>query len=122
MCICNVSACNHDSCYEVLRELTRGHPSVELLPALGAKAEGARLELRVGRAGGGREASVGMGRGKANRAVSSVASGAQSVNSSLSSEVVTAGATCPAAQQDNECRDCRNCWNPEIKVIKYGKH
>ena len=38
------------------------------------------------------------------------------------SEVVTAGATCPAAQQDNECRDCRNCWNPEIKVIKYGKH
>jgi hypothetical protein len=39
-----------------------------------------------------------------------------------SSEVVTAGATCPAAQQDNECRDCRNCWNPDIKVIKYGKH
>ena len=39
-----------------------------------------------------------------------------------SSEVVTAGATCPAAQQDNECRDCRNCWNPEIKTIKYGKH
>ena len=39
-----------------------------------------------------------------------------------SSEVVTAGATCPAAQQDNECRDCRNCWNPKIKVIKYGKH
>ena len=39
-----------------------------------------------------------------------------------SSEVVTAGATCPAAQQDNECRDCRNCWNSEIKTIKYGKH
>ena len=39
-----------------------------------------------------------------------------------SSEVVTAGATCPAAQQDNECRDCRNCWNSDIKVIKYGKH
>jgi hypothetical protein len=39
-----------------------------------------------------------------------------------SSEVVTAGATCPAAKQDNECRDCRNCWNPEIKIIKYGKH
>ena len=29
-----------------------------------------------------------------------------------SSEVVTAGATCPAAQQDNECRDCRQCWDP----------
>ena len=38
------------------------------------------------------------------------------------STVVTAGATCPAAQQDNECRDCRNCWNSDIKVIKYGKH
>ena len=39
-----------------------------------------------------------------------------------SSEVVTAGATCPAAKQDNECRDCRACWDPAIKVIKYGKH
>ena len=39
-----------------------------------------------------------------------------------SSEVVTSGASCPAAQQDNECRDCRNCWNSEIKTIKYGKH
>ena len=39
-----------------------------------------------------------------------------------SSEVVTAGATCPAAQQDNECRDCRACWDPEVKTIKYGKH
>ncbi len=39
-----------------------------------------------------------------------------------SSEVVTSGANCPAAQQDNECRDCRNCWNSDIKVIKYGKH
>ena len=39
-----------------------------------------------------------------------------------SSEVVTAGATCPAAQQDNECRDCRQCWDPEVKTIKYGKH
>ena len=39
-----------------------------------------------------------------------------------SSEVVTAGATCPAAQQDNECRDCRACWDSNIKTIKYGKH
>ena len=38
------------------------------------------------------------------------------------STVVTAGATCPAAQQDNECRDCRNCWNSEIKNIAYGIH
>ena len=39
-----------------------------------------------------------------------------------SSEVVDSGATCPAAQQDNECRDCRQCWDPEVKTIKYGKH
>ena len=39
-----------------------------------------------------------------------------------SSEVVTEGATCPAPQQGNSCGDCRNCWNPEIKTIKYGKH
>ena len=39
-----------------------------------------------------------------------------------SSEVVPAGATCPAAQQDNECRDCRACWDSNIKTIKYGKH
>ena len=39
-----------------------------------------------------------------------------------SSEVVTSGASCPAASQDNECRDCRQCWDPNIKVIKYGKH
>ena len=39
-----------------------------------------------------------------------------------SSEVVTSGASCPAAQQDNECRDCRQCWDPMVKTIKYGKH
>ena len=39
-----------------------------------------------------------------------------------SSEVVTAGATCPAASQDNECRDCRACLDSNIKTIKYGKH
>ena len=39
-----------------------------------------------------------------------------------SSEVVTEGATCPAPQQGNSRGDCRNCWNPEIKTIKYGKH
>ena len=38
------------------------------------------------------------------------------------STVVKSGANCPAPQQDNECRDCRNCWNSDIKVIKYGKH
>ena len=38
------------------------------------------------------------------------------------STVVSAGATCPAPQQDGQCKDCRNCWNPEIKNISYGKH
>ena len=38
------------------------------------------------------------------------------------STVVTAGATCPSAKQGNQCLDCRNCWNKEIKNISYGKH
>jgi len=38
------------------------------------------------------------------------------------STVVTAQATCPAPQQDNQCKDCRNCWNKEIKNISYGQH
>ena len=38
------------------------------------------------------------------------------------STVVTAQATCPAPQQDNQCKDCRNCWNSEIKNISYGQH
>ena len=38
------------------------------------------------------------------------------------STVVTAGATCPSAQQGNQCLDCRNCWNKEIKNISYGQH
>ena len=38
------------------------------------------------------------------------------------STVVTSGATCPAPKQDGQCKDCRNCWNKEIKNISYGKH
>ena len=38
------------------------------------------------------------------------------------STVVTSGATCPAPSQDNECKDCRNCWDKSIKNISYGKH
>ena len=38
------------------------------------------------------------------------------------STVVTAQATCPAPHQGNQCKDCRNCWNKEIKNISYGKH
>jgi hypothetical protein len=39
-----------------------------------------------------------------------------------SSEVVTEGATCPAPQQGNSCGDCRQCWDPAVKVVSYGKH
>ena len=38
------------------------------------------------------------------------------------STVVSAGATCPAPKQNNECKDCRACWNKEVKNIAYGKH
>ena len=38
------------------------------------------------------------------------------------STVVTAAATCPAPQQDNECKDCRACWNAEVKNVAYGQH
>jgi len=41
---------------------------------------------------------------------------------SNTSTVVTSGATCPAPQQDGQCKDCRNCWNKEIKNISYGQH
>ena len=39
-----------------------------------------------------------------------------------SSMVVETGATCPAPKQGGKCLDCRQCWNPDIKVVSYGKH
>ena len=40
-----------------------------------------------------------------------------------SSSVVTGeDFNCPASKQDNECKDCRMCWNPEIKNIAYKAH
>lgn len=39
-----------------------------------------------------------------------------------SSMVVETGATCPAPAQNGECGSCRQCWDPEIKVVSYGKH
>jgi len=38
------------------------------------------------------------------------------------SSVVTTGATCPAPKQQNECKNCRACWNKDITNISYGKH
>ena len=40
----------------------------------------------------------------------------------LTSTVVTAGRTCPAPDQGNECKSCRACWDKNIKNIAYGKH
>ena len=39
------------------------------------------------------------------------------------STVVTDGSpSCPAPKQGGKCKDCRACWNKEIKNISYGKH
>ena len=40
-----------------------------------------------------------------------------------SSMVVNKGYhTCPAPAQGGKCLDCRQCWDPDIKVVSYGKH
>ena len=31
-------------------------------------------------------------------------------------------ATCPAPQQDNECKSCRKCWDKKIKNVAYLAH
>ena len=38
------------------------------------------------------------------------------------STVVTSGRTCPAPDQGNQCKDCRACWDKEVKNIAYGEH
>ena len=32
------------------------------------------------------------------------------------------GHDCPSRFQNNECQDCRACWNKEIKNVSYHKH
>ena len=40
-----------------------------------------------------------------------------------SSMVVNKGFhTCPAPAQGGKCLDCRQCWDPNIKTVSYGKH
>jgi hypothetical protein len=39
-----------------------------------------------------------------------------------STVVSGSGRTCPAPDQDNECKDCRACWDPSVKNVAYGKH
>ena len=38
------------------------------------------------------------------------------------STVVTSGKTCPAKEQGNQCKDCRQCWDRSVKNIAYPKH
>ena len=39
------------------------------------------------------------------------------------STVVTDGsATCPAPTQGGECGPCRDCWDPTVQNVAYGKH
>lgn len=39
------------------------------------------------------------------------------------STVVTNGTeSCPAHKQDNQCKDCRACWDPKVKNISYRAH
>ena len=30
--------------------------------------------------------------------------------------------SCPASKQNNECKDCRQCWDRDVQNISYGKH
>ena len=39
-----------------------------------------------------------------------------------SSMVVLKDASCPAPKQGGRCGDCRQCWDPAVKVVSYGKH
>jgi hypothetical protein len=32
------------------------------------------------------------------------------------------GASCPAPNQNNNCGDCRQCWNRKVENVSYGKH
>ena len=38
------------------------------------------------------------------------------------SSVSTAGKSCPAQDQGNQCRDCRACWDRKISNVTYPKH
>ena len=38
------------------------------------------------------------------------------------STVVTAGRTCPAPEQNNECKSCRQCWDRSVRNVAYPKH
>ena len=48
--------------------------------------------------------------------------GAASKSWPWTSTVSTKDKTCPASDQGGKCKDCRSCWNRDIKNITYAKH
>jgi len=34
----------------------------------------------------------------------------------------SAGFSCPASEQGNECRECRACWDETVENVNYKKH
>ena len=32
------------------------------------------------------------------------------------------GFNCPASKQDNQCAECRACWDSSVENINYKKH
>ena len=56
------------------------------------------------------------------RLSSSKIDGPRSTAWTHTSSVVTTGASCPAPKQGKKCRECRMCWNKNIKHVSYGKH
>lgn len=48
--------------------------------------------------------------------------GVQLSSVATSDTVYPEAANCPARHQNNECGDCRSCWNKETKHVVYHKH
>ena len=48
--------------------------------------------------------------------------GAASKSWPWTSTVSTTTKTCPASDQGGKCKDCRSCWDRDIKNITYAKH
>ena len=44
------------------------------------------------------------------------------VSSNLYKTFTSEGYFCPAPKQNNECGDCRACWDARVKNVVYGKH
>jgi hypothetical protein len=51
------------------------------------------------------------------------ATSAWPITSTVHTTAVPAGARlCPAPKQNNECGNCRACWNPKVAQVSYHKH